>query len=93
MGCGLIPVLGFWLIPCAALLLEGLTHSRAAAFSTQGPFALSPKGLEAVCAALSGWCLAPLCSIEEMLCCTPLLSSVCVSLLQLCSLPELGETF
>lgn len=46
---GLIPLLGFWLIPCAgpvglvlpALLLKALTHSRAAASSNQGPFDLS----------------------------------------------------
>lgn len=67
-GVGLIPLLGFWLIPCAgpvglvlpALLLEGLTHSRAAAFSNQGAFDLSlgskaqPKGFEG-CVCRTGW--------------------------------------
>lgn len=88
---GLIPLLGFRLIPCAgpvglvlpALPLEGLSHSRAAAFSNQGPFDLSlgskaqPKGFKGrVCSTV--WLVSCPSAVVLRRCCAGL-SCKCVS--------------
>lgn len=80
---GLIPLLGLWLMPCAvpvslvlpALLLEGLTHSRAAAFSNQGPFDLSlgskaqSKGFKG-CLCSTVWLVSCPSAVVLRRCCT-----------------------